>query len=431
MKWFDIADELLPPIYRAIKDMYAYAKAVNGELLSWVSYMERILNNFYIQNCDSSTLSYWEELLNVEQDSEPIEIRRKNILSLLNNSNPTTESYVRNIIEKTFPNDEYHLWFDVQNNKPYDLNIDIFTSNVSGVLGFKEWLLKMCPAHLKQTIARAIRSNFDRNIMISHAERCAISSSLGVVTRAQLPPLMTGILGGDGIRLYASGDMKTSFAQDNSDFMSAEFSNAGGRVEVWKSSFEPSSVVFPESKGETDLQMLSGTIRKWGTKANRDIGFKFVVGYPMENGEFVQPNAGTFSLNDYVSGGIIEVWNSSYIAHNVIFPEFIPPEYSSQMIGGTIRSWGNKANRGINNISLSGFMPISVLKTPLKSFKENNDVYGEQVKVYNKTYIPVIVEFPDAPETEPNMQFASGTIRIFGEKANRCVKLSDVNGGSF
>lgn len=188
MRWFDIAEELLPPVYKAIKDMYAYAKSLNTEFLNWVSYLERILNNFFIQRCSVQTLEYWEDLLDISLNGdETIEERRIKVLEYLNNIYPTSEPYVRSVIERMFPEEEYHLWFNVENNNPFDLNIDIFTTNTTELNKFKEWMRKMCPAHLLQIIAKAERVEIERPFIVNNGIMEATVANLGVVSFV-IPP---------------------------------------------------------------------------------------------------------------------------------------------------------------------------------------------------------------------------------------------------
>lgn len=149
MKWFDIPDELLPPAYRAIKDMYAYARSLDTELRDFVVYLKRILDNFFIQTCDLKTLEYWEELLQIVlYGDETIEERRENILLYLNNASPTTEPYVRSVLNRLFGEENYDLYFDVENNKPYDLHIEIRDTDINSINRFMQWFNRMCPAHI-------------------------------------------------------------------------------------------------------------------------------------------------------------------------------------------------------------------------------------------------------------------------------------------
>lgn len=180
MMWFDIADVLLPAVYRAVKDMYAYARSLNDELLTSKTYMERIRDNFFIQICDTQTIAYWEALLGITpRADETIEMRRSDVLDHLNNSSPTTEPYVRRRIERLFPDNEYHLWFDEED--PYTLNIDFFTDDEEELSNFKKWFRQMCPAHLYYIIAKAVRAEFDQDAVYNFAHTTAVVCSLGQV----------------------------------------------------------------------------------------------------------------------------------------------------------------------------------------------------------------------------------------------------------
>lgn len=149
MRWFDIPDELLPPVYRKIKDMYAYARSLDSELREFRVYMSRILDNFFIQTCDLETIEYWEKLLGIVLfGHETIEERRQNILRYLNNNSPTTEPYVRDVLTEAFGENGYKLWFDVENGHPFDLFIEIYNGSVDAIKSFMYWMYRMCPAHI-------------------------------------------------------------------------------------------------------------------------------------------------------------------------------------------------------------------------------------------------------------------------------------------
>lgn len=192
MRWFDIADELLPPVYRAVKDVYYYAKSLNDEFLEYLSTAERILNNFFIQRCDIQTIEYWEDLLNITlHGSETIGNRRNSILNHLNNINPTTEPYVRSVIERMFPDDEYNLHFYVERGKQFDLDIDIFTTDNASLSEFKDWFNDMCPAHLNYLVSKAMEANVEREMVVNHGCLSAFQCDLGLV----LPSVVTNVYG--------------------------------------------------------------------------------------------------------------------------------------------------------------------------------------------------------------------------------------------
>jgi hypothetical protein len=149
MRWFDIPDELLPPVYQKIKDVYAYARTLDTELREFLIFVKRILDNFFVQTCDLKTIEYWEELLDIHlYGDETIEERRNNILLYLNNSKPTTEAYVRQVLDRLFGRENYDLYFDLEHNLPYNLNIEIRDTDIDSINKFMEWFMRMCPAHI-------------------------------------------------------------------------------------------------------------------------------------------------------------------------------------------------------------------------------------------------------------------------------------------
>lgn len=148
MFWFDIADELLPPVYRAIKDMYAYARSLDTELREALANMIAVRTNFFIQTCDEETLEYWENLLGISSYvSESIEERRQFILMYLNNRFPTSEPYVRYLMTKMFGESNFSLEFDAID--PLTLQLNLYDTNYDKIRKFLAWFSKMCPAHIR------------------------------------------------------------------------------------------------------------------------------------------------------------------------------------------------------------------------------------------------------------------------------------------
>jgi hypothetical protein len=209
MKWFDIADELLPPAYKAIKDVYAYAKSLNGELTVWTSYLERILKNFFVQTCDIQTVEYWEHELGITPfGSETLDERREVILEHLNNQNAITEPYVRHKIEQMFHGDVYRLWFDVEHDKPFDLHIEIYTRDVDSFIEFSSWANKMCPAHLSLNLVYSMEAEeVDPVAHHTHVtwERC----NLGTIGHIDPPTFNVTLTPGEGYTLTPSPSSHT------------------------------------------------------------------------------------------------------------------------------------------------------------------------------------------------------------------------------
>lgn len=147
MYWFDIADELLPPVYRAIKDLYAYARTLDTELKESLANMMLVRENFFIQTCDLETIEYWESLLGIElYGGETIEDRRQMILIFLNNRFPTSEPYVRHVMETLFGAGHYDVQIDPTD--PFQIHLVMLDTTYEAIRRFMQWFIRMCPAHL-------------------------------------------------------------------------------------------------------------------------------------------------------------------------------------------------------------------------------------------------------------------------------------------
>ena len=147
MYWFDIADELLPPVYRAIKDLYAYARTLDTELKESLANMMLVRENFFIQTCDIETIEYWESLLGIEiYGGETIEDRRQMILIYLNNRFPTSEPYVRYVMRTIFGEGNYDL--EIDPSDPFFIHFLYMNADYDSIKRFVSWFNRMCPAHL-------------------------------------------------------------------------------------------------------------------------------------------------------------------------------------------------------------------------------------------------------------------------------------------
>lgn len=150
MKWYDIADILLPPVYREIRDMYEYAKALNAELLEYLSKQTHIRYNCFVQTCDLATIEMWEGLLGITlYGAMTLEERRQNILLHMNNRFPYSEPYIRAVLESLFGITHYTLTIDTANNRPYHLTIEFLDTSHDKIKQFNDWFLNVLPAHIR------------------------------------------------------------------------------------------------------------------------------------------------------------------------------------------------------------------------------------------------------------------------------------------
>lgn len=156
MHWFDLPD-LLPPIYRNIKSMDATAYVENIELLKLRAFIKRILDNFFVQTCDVQTIEYWEQLLDIKIYSDPtLENRRAMILLYLNNSDPITDPFVKQMMHDLFGAGNYT--FEPKPEHPLSYMVEMFDASYDLVVRFVDWLYKVCPAHIELEVARAHRA---------------------------------------------------------------------------------------------------------------------------------------------------------------------------------------------------------------------------------------------------------------------------------
>ena len=133
----------------------------------------------------------------------------------------------------------------------------------------------------------------------------------------------------------------------NNKYLSEVYEVFGGQIEIWPSSYIQPNPEFPTKDVESDHQMIGGTLRKWGSYANRgmDLDYSFFAG--SMSLDPVQFNNKYFSDVIEVFGDQIKIYDKPpYEPIVPVIPDkTTEPDY--QMICGTIRISGNKANRGI------------------------------------------------------------------------------------
>jgi uncharacterized protein YmfQ (DUF2313 family) len=179
MYWFDIADELLPPVYQRIKDLYQYAKSLDVELRDALANMVKVRENFFVQTCDLTTLEYWESLLGITlYGFETFEERRQFVLLHLNNRFPTSEPYVRSVLTDLFGDDGYT--FEIDPYDPFIIHIAFLNAPYDAVKRFMNWFIPMCPAHIRYGAGRRDDANGELFISsISPGEyMCSANASL-------------------------------------------------------------------------------------------------------------------------------------------------------------------------------------------------------------------------------------------------------------
>lgn len=147
MRWYDLQN-LLPPVYAGIKSMYATAESENIELLEAKADNTKILDNFFVQTCDITTLEYWERIIGIPiYGDETIESRRKMVLLYLANNWQITRPYVRQRMLDLFGVGHYSFEYDPNNH--LIVNIKITDTTASAIKRFLDWFVKVCPAHIQ------------------------------------------------------------------------------------------------------------------------------------------------------------------------------------------------------------------------------------------------------------------------------------------
>ena len=179
MLWFDIPDELLPPAYQAIKDMYAGTRTLDTELRDFLTTMYYIRRNFFVRTCDTPTVDEWISLLAIPlYGGETLEDKRNLILLYLNNQKPATEPYFRSMMDKLFGEGGYTL--EIDPDDPLKVNIEFIERDPLQIQQFGDWFIRMVPAHILwyATLIRYSRSKVVSTSNAIVAEKMRSSASM-------------------------------------------------------------------------------------------------------------------------------------------------------------------------------------------------------------------------------------------------------------
>lgn len=163
MHWYDLPD-LLPPVYRNIKSMFATADAENIELQRFRAFVTRIMDNFFVQTCDVQTIEYWETLLDIKLYGNPtLDERREMILLHLNNSDPITDPFVNQVMHNLFGQGNYT--FEPRPEHPLSYIVEMYDTDYEHIERFLDWFYKVCPAHIALDVSHVERA--DGEIFVS------------------------------------------------------------------------------------------------------------------------------------------------------------------------------------------------------------------------------------------------------------------------
>lgn len=159
MRWYHIP-ELLPPVYRQVKSMFAVADAEDIELRNYLDLTNHVWENFFIQTCDLETIEYWERLLEIDlYGTETIEERRDQIILYLSNNQPITDPYAKEVLKRMFGDGNWTYEHDPDNN--LILNIEIRNATDDQQRRFLQWFSRVCPAHIYWKAGRVQQVEMD------------------------------------------------------------------------------------------------------------------------------------------------------------------------------------------------------------------------------------------------------------------------------
>ena len=147
MRWYDL-QTLLPTVYAGIKSVYSTAESENTELLESKADYTKILDNFFIQTCDITTLEYWENLIGINlYGGETIDSRRQMVLLYLANNWQITQPLVKQRMLELFGVGNYT--FDYDPNNHLLVTLHIYDATTNAIKRFLDWFVKVCPAHVQ------------------------------------------------------------------------------------------------------------------------------------------------------------------------------------------------------------------------------------------------------------------------------------------
>ena len=108
----------------------------------------QVFFNYFVQTCDSNTLSIWEEVLKIiPESSDTLETRRQKVMLAIAMTPPFTDIFLRELLDKY--TSDYNIEIDSIN---CSVTILIVENNLSLVRFLKQLLIPIIPAHFSFTI---------------------------------------------------------------------------------------------------------------------------------------------------------------------------------------------------------------------------------------------------------------------------------------
>ena len=138
--------KLLPEFFVKIKEypeiMAAYTAALNDMEIN----IGQIRDNMFIQTCDASTISLYEQLFGITpQPGDTLEARRNRVLNRLSMVVPFTERYLRSRLDEMYGAGNYTLTVDSSTSTAV-MEIHDFISQ--GIELFCDLWYRVAPAHV-------------------------------------------------------------------------------------------------------------------------------------------------------------------------------------------------------------------------------------------------------------------------------------------
>lgn len=181
--------ELLPQIYRPIKDFNAMTVVSGKELASLYEGVVKLLDNQFISTCDVETIGKWEKYFGIIPNStDTLDDRKFRVLAKLNDSPPYTDRYLVQRLMELCGVNNFKITRDYGN---YSLLIEISLNSTSKTETIKNIIRDIVPANINLTI-REYRSRYTQVSQFTHDELSKYKHDeikLGVMLAEEVVPI--------------------------------------------------------------------------------------------------------------------------------------------------------------------------------------------------------------------------------------------------
>lgn len=157
MSAFDVLHENLPDYFKSIKEYLQILRAHGYALDKLEANKKDIYNNFFIQTADTTTLSYYENLLGlVPNPGDAITYRRQRIIQQLSLVPQFDINWLHDKLVELYGKSGFSLSV---NASQCEINIVVMSGSYNAVRLFYDFIWDVLPAHIAMSVNQNVNTN--------------------------------------------------------------------------------------------------------------------------------------------------------------------------------------------------------------------------------------------------------------------------------